>query len=57
VNGEILRILNRAELRERLILSGAEPGGGTPEEFGAFIKTEITKWSSVMKTAGLGGKL
>jgi tripartite-type tricarboxylate transporter receptor subunit TctC len=53
LNGEILRVLNRADMRERLIESGAEPGSGTPEEFGAFIKTEIAKWSAVIKSAQL----
>jgi tripartite-type tricarboxylate transporter receptor subunit TctC len=56
LNGEILRILNRADMRERLIESGAEPGSGTPEEFGAFIKAEIAKWSAVVKTAQLRAK-
>ena len=56
LNGEILRVLNRAEMRERLIESGAEPGSGTPEEFGAFIKAEIAKWSAVVKSAQLRAK-
>ncbi len=56
LNAEIVRTLNRAELRERLIESGAQPGSGTPEEFGAFIETEIAKWSTVVKTAKLGAK-
>jgi tripartite-type tricarboxylate transporter receptor subunit TctC len=38
-------------MRERLIESGAEPGSGTPEEFGAFMKAEIAKWSAVVKAA------
>ncbi len=50
-NGEVLRILNRPDMRERLIESGAEPGGGTPEEFGAFMRAEIAKWSAVVKAA------
>jgi len=56
LNGEILRILNRPNLRERLIESGAEPGSGTPEEFGAFIKAEIAKYAAVVKTAQLRAK-
>lgn len=55
-NAEILRILNRPDMRERLIESGAEPGSGTPEEFGAFIKAEIAKWASVVKSARAGAK-
>ena len=56
LNGEILRILNRPNLRERLIESGAEPGSGTPEEFGAFIKAEIAKYAAVVKSAQLRAK-
>jgi tripartite-type tricarboxylate transporter receptor subunit TctC len=56
LNGEILRILNRADMRARLIEGGAEPGSGTPEEFGAFIKAEITKWAAVVKAAQLHAK-
>jgi tripartite-type tricarboxylate transporter receptor subunit TctC len=53
LNAEILRILNRANMRERLIESGAEPGSGTPDEFGAFIKAEIAKWSAVVRSTQL----
>jgi tripartite-type tricarboxylate transporter receptor subunit TctC len=56
LNGEILRILNRADMRERLVESGAEPGSGTPEEFGGFIKAEIAKWSAVVRQARPGAK-
>ncbi len=55
-NSEILRILNGPDMRERLIESGAEPGSGTPEEFGAFIKAEIAKWAAVVKAARAGAK-
>ena len=40
-------------LRERLLADGAEPVGNTPEQFGAFIKSEIDKWGKVIKAAGL----
>ena len=56
LNGEILRILNRPDLRDRLVESGAQPGSGTPEEFGAFIKAEIAKYAAVVKTAQLRAK-
>lgn len=56
LNGDILRALNRTDISERLIESGAEPGSGTPEEFGAFIKAEIAKWSAVIKAARPGAK-
>jgi len=53
LNAEILRILARPDMRERLIESGAEPGSGTPEDLGAFIKAEIAKWSAVVRNAGV----
>ena len=53
LNAEILRILARPDMRERLIESGAEPGSGTPAELGAFIKAEIAKWSAVVRNAGV----
>jgi tripartite-type tricarboxylate transporter receptor subunit TctC len=51
INGEIESILGRSKVRDRLAGDGAQPGGGSPERFGAFIKTEIDKWSKVIKQA------
>ena len=53
LNADILRVLNRDDMRARLVASGAEPGSGTPEEFGAFIQAEIAKWSAVVRSARL----
>jgi len=49
INGEVERILAKPQVRDRLSADGAQPGGGSPERFGAFIKAEITKWSKVVK--------
>jgi tripartite-type tricarboxylate transporter receptor subunit TctC len=56
LNAEIVRILGRKEVRQRLVDSGAEPGGGAPSEFAAFIKAEIGKWSKVVQTVKLDGR-
>ncbi len=53
LNGEIMKILGKKEMRERLLASGAEPGSGPPEQFDALIKSEIAKWSRVVKTVKL----
>jgi hypothetical protein len=53
LNAETIAILKLQEVRERLLADGAEPVGNTPEQFGAFIKSEIDKWGKVIKAAGL----
>ena len=31
---------------------GAEPHGTTPQQFGAFFRSELTKWAKVVKESG-----
>ncbi len=50
LNAEIDKTFARPQMRETLIASGADPGGGTPESFAAMIRREIAKWSKVVKT-------
>jgi tripartite-type tricarboxylate transporter receptor subunit TctC len=38
---------------QRLAADGAEPVGSSPEEFAAFIKSEIDKWAKVARAAGI----
>jgi tripartite-type tricarboxylate transporter receptor subunit TctC len=40
------------DVREKLLASGAEPGGGTPESLAAFAKAETAKWAKVVKESG-----
>ncbi|MGZ8265936.1 MAG: Bug family tripartite tricarboxylate transporter substrate binding protein [Burkholderiales bacterium] len=47
------RVLQGAELRERLSALGSEPETSTPEQFGAFLKSETDKWARVAKRAGI----
>ena len=52
VTKEIRAILAKPEIKERILASGTEPVGNAPEEFGAFVKTEVTKWADVVKKSG-----
>jgi tripartite-type tricarboxylate transporter receptor subunit TctC len=52
LNAEILRILGMSDVRERLSSQGADPVGGTPEQFAALIRDEIRKWAKVVKDSG-----
>lgn len=53
LNAEISRILKLPEVRERMTGVGAEPVGSTPEEFAAYIKSEVAKWAKVIKESGV----
>jgi tripartite-type tricarboxylate transporter receptor subunit TctC len=50
-HAQIKRILDSAEMRERLAAMGAEPGGGAPEQFDAIVREEIPRWSRVVEAA------
>jgi tripartite-type tricarboxylate transporter receptor subunit TctC len=39
-------------VREKLLGGGLDPIGGTPDEFGRFIRAEIAKWSKIAKDVG-----
>ena len=53
LNQDIGRVLGTGDMRTRLEAEGAEPGGGSPEQFGAFFRAEIEKWAKVIATAGI----
>ena len=42
-----------AEVREAFAKMAAEPGGGTPAEFGNHVKSQIAHWSKVVKETGM----
>jgi tripartite-type tricarboxylate transporter receptor subunit TctC len=47
------RVLEQAELRERLSTLGSDPEVTTPDEFSVFLKSEIEKWGRVVKQADI----
>lgn len=53
MNAELAKIMHSPELREKLAGSGTEPRTSTPEEFAAYIKSEIAKWGEVIGKAGV----
>ena len=52
LNQEVVRILELPESRERLFAMGHELQAGSPEQFGAYIKSEINKWAKVVRDSG-----
>ena len=53
LNREIVQVLNRTEVRERLFNSGVEPVGSSPAELAATMKSEMAKWGKLIKSAGI----
>jgi tripartite-type tricarboxylate transporter receptor subunit TctC len=53
LNAEINKALAAPEVREKMLAAGVEPAGGTPQQFAAFIQSEIEKWGKVAKVAGI----
>lgn len=50
---DVARAAKSAELAERMATLGLEPVGSTPEEYDQLIRTEIEKWTRIVKTAGI----
>ena len=48
----LLQVLRNPDIRNAMLLQGAEAAGGTPEAFGAYIRAEIAKWAKVIKASG-----
>ncbi|MEI6304017.1 MAG: tripartite tricarboxylate transporter substrate binding protein [Betaproteobacteria bacterium] len=53
LNREVGDILRRAETREQLLAQGAEPTPSTPEELDAWVRSEVEKWSPIIRKAGI----
>jgi len=49
LNREVNRVIELPDVRQRLVNQGGEVLGGTPEEFGAFMRSEIERWSKIIK--------
>jgi tripartite-type tricarboxylate transporter receptor subunit TctC len=52
INAETLAVLAMPEVREKFFALGMEPLGGTPAEFGAFIRSEIRRLGDVVRASG-----
>jgi tripartite-type tricarboxylate transporter receptor subunit TctC len=53
LNSAIVRLLQRAEVRERLAAAGMEVAGSTPAELAATIRAESARLVVVIKAAGI----
>ena len=53
LNAEFNKALQQPDLRKRLGDEGADPLGGTPEQFADLIRADIVRWSKAVKDSGV----
>ena len=53
INADVVKILATADMKERLAGLGVTPEGGTRAQFTAFVRSEIAKWSKLIKDANI----
>jgi tripartite-type tricarboxylate transporter receptor subunit TctC len=53
LNAEILKALKAPDVRERLAGVGAVPTAGSPEELGAYFRSEVGKFGKIVRATGL----
>ena len=53
LNGEITRILNTQQMRDRIAQQGGEALGGSGDALGKLMREDLKKWNAVAKQAGI----
>ena len=52
LHADAVKVLNTSEMKERLASQGAVVVTDTPEQFAAYIKSEITNWGRIVAVSG-----
>jgi tripartite-type tricarboxylate transporter receptor subunit TctC len=53
LNGAMVKALRSPDISERMTQIGFDVVAGTPEEFGAFMKAEVERWTRVVQKGGI----
>lgn len=53
LHAEVVRVMALPEVRERLAVLGMQPVTDTPAELAAYLKSDIAKWSKVVRDGGI----
>lgn len=53
LNAELTKALQDPEVQQKLAIQGAIPLGSTPEEYGTYMKSELARWSKIVKQTGV----
>jgi tripartite-type tricarboxylate transporter receptor subunit TctC len=52
LNREIVQVLGLPDVKDIMLKQGLDPAPSSPEEFGAYMKSEIVKWRKVVQASG-----
>ena len=52
LHDELVKIIRRPDVRDRIAEDGAEPVGNTPEEFRQLMVADVVKWAKLVKESG-----
>jgi len=52
LHDELVKALNRPDVRERIVADGSEPVGSSPEEFRQFMLADLAKCAKLVKESG-----
>ena len=52
INADLREVLSSKDVVDKFAAQGAEPLITTPAQFAAIVKTDITKWSALVKSSG-----
>jgi len=52
LHDEFVKVLNRPDVRERIVADGSEPAGTTPEEFRQFMLADLARYAKLVKESG-----
>lgn len=52
LNADVMRVLAMPEVRQKLLERGIDMQANTPDEFGAYMKVEVPKWTALVKASG-----
>jgi tripartite-type tricarboxylate transporter receptor subunit TctC len=53
IHGELVRITQSPEMKERLLAQGLQPVANTPEQFAGILKADVQRWTKLVKDAGI----
>ena len=53
VNADLAKVITQPDVHQQFVFRGDEPFAGTPDQAGAYLKSEIAKWRRVIREANI----